>query len=94
LFPAVANIYNIVSSCGVLVDAADDFIVRNFERVVRQSVDEFCRQVDEVGELEAWLRQDSLFVDSESFLLQVTNAIKTRGEFFKRIFAPTGKVGA
>ena len=58
-------------SCNVLVDNADNFIVRNFEEVFRENRDDFCRQVVAVEELVGWLREDSLFVSSENVILEV-----------------------
>ena len=58
-------------SCDALIDVADNFVVRNFEEVFRQNPEDFCRQVESVDELRKWFLEDSLFVPSEDFLLQV-----------------------
>jgi hypothetical protein len=58
-------------SCDALTDVADNFVVRNFEEVFRQNPEDFCRQVDKVDELRKWFLEDSLFVPSEDFLLEV-----------------------
>ena len=64
-------------SCNVLVDNADNFIVRNFEEVFRENRDDFCRQVVAVEELVGWLREDSLFVSSENVILEVRTLLET-----------------
>jgi hypothetical protein len=58
-------------ACQTLIDTANNFIVRNFEQVFRTNFEDFCRQVEDVEELSKWLEEDSLFVSSEDFLLEV-----------------------